>query len=72
MHQFQKNNYYNINIEEDTWYASIKKKAINEIIIIEQELKKNKKKNNKKLISYIKNNIVQKNIFYSSYVSISI
>tara|TARA_Y100000768_G_scaffold277219_1_gene212650 strand:+ start:9605 stop:9790 length:186 start_codon:yes stop_codon:yes gene_type:complete len=59
--------------EEFIWYASLKKSAINEIMIIKQEIKDKKKKEKyKKLIVDIKNNIVRKNIFYSSYVSTSI
>ena len=72
MHEFQKKNYHNMN-EEFIWYASLKKSAINEIMIIKQEIKNKKKKEKyKKLIVDIKNNIVRKNIFYSSYVSTSI
>ena len=81
MHEFQKNNYHNMNNEnlklnsayinnineEFIWYTSLKKKAINEIMIIKQEIKDKKKF--KKLIFEIKNNIVKKNIFHSSYIS---
>lgn len=49
MHEFQKNNYHTIT--ENIWYASLKKNAINEIIIIQQEIKNNKK--NKKFIIII-------------------
>jgi hypothetical protein len=84
MHEIQKNNYHNMNDEnlklnsayinnineEFIWYASLKKNAINEIMIIKQEIKdKKKNKKFKKLIFEIKNNIVKKNIFHSSYIS---
>ena len=60
-------------ISENLRYTRIKQDAINEIMIINQEIKIKQQKKEKekitKLIFEIKNNIVKKNIFHSSYIS---